>query len=78
VEPCPMCLGAIVMADIPHIGFALPDPNIQSRQIVTSNPYVGRHIRSYYGGVLEEESRDIVSRYHPRLLSYITRVPSPV
>ena len=25
VEPCPMCLGATVMADIPHIIFSLHD-----------------------------------------------------
>ncbi len=71
VEPCPMCLGAAVMADIPHIIFALPDRNVQSGLTVVSNPYIQRHIRSYYGGVLAEESKAILERYDPEALQYI-------
>ena len=32
VEPCPLCLGAAVMADVPHIVFAHPDPAVQSAE----------------------------------------------
>ena len=34
VEPCPMCLGAVVMADVPHIIFAAHDGVVQSQQTV--------------------------------------------
>jgi len=71
VEPCPMCLGAAVMADIPHIIYALPDRNVLSGLTVASNPYIQRHIRSYYSGVLAEESKAILERYDPRVLQYI-------
>ncbi len=38
VEPCPMCLGAVVMADVPHIIFAAHDEVVQSRHTVTTIP----------------------------------------
>lgn len=72
VEPCPMCLGAVVMADVPQIIFAAHDAVVQSRHTVTHNPYVRRHIQSYYGGVLEAESRALLARFNPRMLDYIT------
>lgn len=71
VEPCPMCLGAVVMADVPHIVYALPDENVKSRMTLEANPYVRRHIRSYLGGVLEAESIQIFEKYRPKDLKYI-------
>lgn len=71
-EPCPLCLGAAVMADVPHIIFAAHDEVVHSRQAVAENPYVRRHIQSYYGGVLEAESRAIIERFNPTMLKYIT------
>jgi tRNA(adenine34) deaminase len=65
VEPCPMCLGATVMADVPHIIFAKRDPLVQSRLSVETNPYIRRHIKSYLGGVLEAESTRILAQYAP-------------
>ncbi len=70
-EPCPLCLGAAVMADIPHIIFALHDRVVYSSQTIEHNPYVHRHIRTYHGGVLAEESAEIFSRYNPVALKYI-------
>jgi tRNA(adenine34) deaminase len=72
VEPCPMCLGAVVMADVPHIIFASHDEVVHSRQIVATNVYVRRHIHSYYGGVLENESQALIARFNPTMLRYIT------
>jgi tRNA(adenine34) deaminase len=71
VEPCPMCLGAAVMADVPHIVFGLHDLNVKSGLTVSANPYVRRHLKSYYGGVLAEAAADIFARYAPRDLEYI-------
>lgn len=70
VEPCPMCLGALVMADVPHVVFAAHDANAGMRQM-TDIDYVARHIRTYEGGILERESLDLIARYDPRLLAYI-------
>jgi len=71
VEPCPMCLGAAVMANIPHIIFALHDQVVHSSLTVETNPYVRRNIKSYHGGVLENESAAIIGRYMPAELAYI-------
>lgn len=71
VEPCPLCLGAAVMADIPHIVFGLHDRNVCSSLTVETNPYVRRHIKSYYGGVLENESVGLFEKYDPRSLQCI-------
>jgi len=71
VEPCPMCLGAVVMADVPHIVFAKHDQVVHSQSSVKTNPYIRRHIKSYYGGVLEQESTEILRRYKPQDLKYI-------
>ena len=73
VEPCPLCLGAAVMADIPHIIFSLPDKVVCSGQTVASNPYVQRHIKSYYGGLMAEESIAVFARYDPDALEYIMK-----
>ena len=72
LEPCPMCLGAVVMADVPNIIFAAHDAVVHSQHTVTHNPYVRRHIHSYYGGVLEAESRAMIARFNPTMLEYIT------
>ncbi len=71
VEPCPLCLGAVVMADIPHIIFGVHDKNVCSSLTVETNPYVRRHIKSYYGGVLESELIDILNKYDPKALQDI-------
>ena len=71
VEPCPMCLGAVVMADVPHIIYALNDAIVHSKLSVETNPYIHRHVKSYYGGVLEEESARIFGKYRPKGLKYL-------
>ncbi len=71
VEPCPLCLGAAVMADVPHIVFALADATAGVPEAVESVPYVRRHIESYSGGLLASESRALIARYQPGLLRYV-------
>jgi tRNA(adenine34) deaminase len=71
VEPCPLCLGAAVMADVPHVVFAHEDPAVQSALIVERVDYVRRHIETYRGGVLRTESRALFERFEPRLLDWL-------
>ena len=71
VEPCPMCLGAVVMADVPHIIYALNDKVVHSKVSIETNPYIRRHIKSYFGGVMESESARIIEKYNPQQLKYI-------
>ena len=71
VEPCPMCLGAVVMADVPHVVFALPDTVAASQRLVDTVPYIRRHIRTYQGGVLEAEAAALFERFDPAALVYV-------
>jgi tRNA(adenine34) deaminase len=71
VEPCPLCLGAAVMADVPHIVFAHPDPAVQATEIIERVPYVRSHIDTYIGGVLRDESRALFQRYEPKMIPYL-------
>lgn len=70
-EPCPMCLGAVVMADVPHVIYALNDAVVHSKVSIETNPYIKRHIKSYFGGVLEDESAKIIEKYKPDSLKYM-------
>jgi len=68
VEPCEMCLGAIVMSDaVNHIVYALQDRWINTAPMLAMQ-HVQRHIYNYLGGVLEEESAALWEQYNPRLL----------
>lgn len=66
VEPCPLCLGAAVMADVPHVVYALHDPLVETYRLIEGSPYVARHIETYCGGVLEHEARALVERHRRR------------
>ena len=72
VEPCPMCLGAVVMADIPHVVFAAHDRGggIGARVIETI-PYIRGHVETFEGGVLEQESLELIARYDRELLAFL-------
>jgi tRNA(adenine34) deaminase len=63
VEPCPLCLGAAVMADVPHVVYALHDPLVETYRLIEGSPYVARHIETYCGGVLERDARALVERH---------------
>jgi len=69
VEPCVMCLGAVVMSDVDHIVFALADCNIHPEQMLEM-PYVRRHIRDYLGGILAAESRELFRRFRPQEIMF--------
>jgi tRNA(adenine34) deaminase len=77
VEPCEMCLGAIVMSDaVNHIVFAQADHWIEPRPILDL-PHVRRHIRNYLGGILAEESAALWQRCRPDEMVMLRDRPKP-
>lgn len=66
VEPCPLCLGAVVMADVPHVVYALHDQLVHSKTTIEANPYIRRHLKTYHGGVLEDQSIAVLEKYAPQ------------
>jgi len=70
LEPCVMCLGAVVMSDVDHIVYALADHWIEP-QTMLENEHVRRHIQHYLGGVLESESVKLWEQFNPRELAML-------
>ncbi|HJT21114.1 MAG TPA: tRNA adenosine(34) deaminase TadA [Nitrospira sp.] len=65
VEPCAMCLGAVILARIPRIVFGAWDPKggaCGSLFDLTREPRVN-HRLSVIGGVLEDESRTLIQAF---------------
>jgi tRNA(adenine34) deaminase len=63
VEPCVMCLGAIVMANIRNIVYGMPDRYIGARSVLQHNGHIGQRVHNYLGGVLETQCIEIYRRY---------------
>jgi tRNA(adenine34) deaminase len=63
VEPCVMCLGAIVMCEIRSIVFGIHDNWIKPRLVIENVPHLGKRVGNYLGGVLEEECSELYKRF---------------
>ena len=70
LEPCVMCLGAIVMSDIDHLVYAMPDRWINPQQMFAVD-YVKRHLQHYVGGILAAESTALWEQVNPEELRMI-------
>lgn len=71
LEPCEMCLGAIVMSDVVnHVVYALADNWINPKPMFEIS-HVRRHIHNYIGGILEEESAALWEQCRPDELRLI-------
>ena len=64
VEPCVMCLGAIVMSNVDHVVYGLPDNWIKPRGMLKID-YVAKRIGNYLGGVLADECLELFQTYRP-------------
>ncbi len=65
VEPCAMCLGAIILARIPRVVFGAKDPKAGACGSVfdlTHEPKVNHHVE-VLGGVLEQESQSLLQMF---------------
>jgi len=63
VEPCLMCLGAIVMCEINSIVFGIHDNWIKPRLAVENVPHLAKRIHNYLGGVLEAECAQLYKQF---------------
>jgi tRNA(adenine34) deaminase len=69
LEPCAMCLGAIVLARIPRLIFGANDPKAGACGSVldfSSHPRLNHRV-DVVGGLLEEESQQLLTRFFKEL-----------
>jgi len=56
LEPCYLCYGAILMANIRHVFFSAPDEHFGCTQIRNAGQYDRSRILTFEGGILVAES----------------------
>jgi len=69
LEPCAMCLGAIILARIPRLVFGARDPKAGACGSVmdfTNEPRLNHHVE-VVGGILEEESQVLLKQFFEQL-----------
>jgi tRNA(adenine34) deaminase len=69
VEPCAMCLGAIILARVPYLIFGARDPKAGACGSVldfTNEPRLNHRIE-VLGGVLEAESQQLLKQFFQEL-----------
>lgn len=65
-EPCPMCSGAMLMARVKRVCYAVPDPKMGCLGGATNLndlPRVNHHVELTVGGVLETECRELLQTF---------------
>ncbi len=63
LEPCPMCLGAMLNARIKKVYFGAYESKGRSLTAVITSAGVLNHRMEYEGGIMEEECKSILSGY---------------
>ena len=69
VEPCAMCIGAIILARVSRVVFGAWDPKggaCGSVFDLTNEPQLNHHVE-IVGGLLEEESQTLLQQFFRRL-----------
>ena len=66
VEPCVMCLGTIVMANIRNIVFGVKDQYMQMESYINNSPYIRKKVHNYVSGVLQEICVALLEKYAPK------------
>jgi tRNA(adenine34) deaminase len=70
-EPCVLCLGAIVMANVRNVVFGMSDRYMRPAEMVERVTYVRERIHGYLGGVRAAECEDLYRRYSPSELELV-------
>ncbi len=63
VEPCVMCLGTIILANIRSIVFGVTDEYMQMAAYIQHSGYIRQRLHYYLGGVLAQESIALLEKY---------------
>lgn len=63
VEPCVMCVGAIVMCNIRSIVFGVYDNWIKPKLAIENVPHLAKRVYNYLGGVLEEKCSELIKQF---------------
>jgi tRNA(adenine34) deaminase len=69
VEPCTMCIGAIILARIPRVVFGARDPKAGACGSVfdlTNEPRLNHRVE-VLGGLLEQESQTLIQQFFRQL-----------
>ena len=65
IEPCVMCIGALIQARVERLVFGAPDPKfgavVSLHKLADDERH--NHRLSYTGGVLEDESRELMQSF---------------
>jgi tRNA(adenine34) deaminase len=77
VEPCSMCIGAIILARIPRVVFGAWDPKAGACGSVFDLPSESKlnHRVMVTGGVLEQESQALIQKFFKELRSVAATTP---
>ena len=67
LEPCPMCMGAIIQARIENVFFGAYDKKAGALGSVCDLSAVLPHKVKFSGGIMEEECSEILSRFFKNL-----------
>lgn len=66
LEPCTMCVGALIHARIKKVIFATYEPKagslLSARQLLNNNGYYN-HVFEYQDGCLQQEASELLSRF---------------
>lgn len=71
LEPCYLCYGAILMANIGHVFFSAPDEHLGCSQIRNAGTYDRTRIFTFEGGILVSDTFELMLRHsesHCRLV----------
>ena len=67
LEPCPMCLGAMLNARIKKVYFGAPEAKGRSMTEALANSNLVNHRIEVEGGVMEEECASVLSSFFSRM-----------
>lgn len=63
LEPCPMCMGAVLNSRIKKVYYGAPEDKGRSLTSVIANSNLVNHVVEVEGGIMEEECREILTRF---------------
>ena len=67
LEPCPMCMGAMLNARIKKVYFGAPEAKGRSMTEALANSNLVNHRIEVEGGVMEEECASVLSSFFSRM-----------